>query len=511
MNVLLIYPEYPDTFWSFKHVLRIVARKAAFPPLGLLTVAGMLPKEWDKRLVDMNIDPCTDEQLRWADYVFISAMLIQQNGTREVLDRCRQFDVTVVAGGPLFSARPELFADMVDHQVLNEAELTLPILLEDLAAGCAKPVYRSDEKPDIGTAPLPLWDLIDMKRYVSMPVQYSRGCPHDCEFCDIIIMNGRVPRTKDSAQFLGELDALYERKWRGHVFVVDDNFVGNKRRLRSMLPKLIEWMQRHNYPFALCTEASLDLADDDELLHMMAEAGFNQVFCGIETPVEESLVACHKYQNAGRDMAASVKKIQNAGLAVMGGFIVGFDSDPPNIFRRQLDFIQKTGIVTAMIGLLQALPGTRLYKRLHKEDRLIEAPTGDNVDCTINFVPRMDKDKLIRGYRRLLQMAYSPSNFYKRIVRLLEEYRPSKHKRMHVSDLVTFLRSIWYLGVRGKDRWRYWRLLLGSLVRYPRGIGCAVTQAIFGHHLELMVKNVIESSSQADHLLPARVPSTVGY
>jgi len=490
MKILMLYPKYPDTFWSFKYVLRILARKAAFPPLGLLTVAAMLPEEWEKQLVDMNIDPLTDEQLRWADYVFISAMLVQQDGVEEILDRCRAFDARIVAGGPLFSAQSELFADRVDHQILNEAEATLPPFLVDLEAGCAKPVYRSDARPDIRQAPIPLWDLIDRKRYVSMPVQYSRGCPHDCDFCDIIIMNGRVPRTKGTDQFLAELDALYRRKWRGQVFIVDDNFLGNKRQLRRMLPRLVEWMKRRKHPFALVTEASLDLADEDELLGQMVEAGFTQVFCGIETPVEESLIACSKYQNAGRDMVACVRKIQNAGIQVMGGFILGFDSDPPNVFKRQLDFIQKTGIVTAMIGLLHALPGTRLHKRLGEEKRLLQTSTGDNVDGTLNFIPRMDREKLIRGYRALLKSAYSPKNLYQRIAMFLQEYQPPKRTSIHLCDLVSFLRSIWYLGIRGKHRGHYWRLLTTSLVRCPRAFTAAITQAILGHHLHVVAGKV---------------------
>jgi len=490
MKVLLVYPKCPDTFWSFKHALRIVARKAAFPPLGLLTVAAMLPKEWKKQLVDMNVDPLTDERLQWADYVFVSAMLIQQDSVREVLARCRQFSVKVVAGGPLFSARPEEFAGVVDHLILNEAEVTLPPFLKDLAEGAAKAVYSSTERPPLAKTPVPMWDLIEMKRYVSMPVQYSRGCPHNCDFCDIIIMNGRIPRTKGTAQFLAELDALYQRKWRGQVFIVDDNFVGNKGRLRRMLPELVKWMRERNHPFSLCTEASLDLADEDELLRMMSDAGFTQVFCGIETPVKESLVECNKYQNTSRDLAESVRKIQRSGLQVMGGFILGFDSDPPNVFKRQLEFIQKTGIVTAMIGLLNALPGTQLYKRLKRESRLVEASTGNNVDCTLNFIPRMDRDKLIEGYRRLLRVAYSSANIYQRLATFLREFRPPKRKRVHLCDVAAFVRSIWYLGIRGPSRGRYWRLMASSLLQNPRAFASVIAQAILSHHFQTLVRSV---------------------
>jgi len=501
MNILLVYPECPDTFWSFKHILRILSRKAAFPPLGLLTVAAMLPSEWDKELVDMNIDPLTDEQLEWADYVFISAMIIQRDSARRVIARCKQHNVKTVAGGPLFNTYARDFEE-VDHLILNEAEMTLPPFLEDLKNGCPKAVYTSKKRPDIGKAPVPLWDLIKMKRYVSMPVQYSRGCPHNCDFCDIIIMNGRVPRTKDTEQFLGELEALYQRKWRGPVFVVDDNFVGNKRRLRQMLPELTKWMRKRNYPFSLCTEASLDLADEDELLRMMVDAGFSQVFCGIETPVQESLVECSKHQNARRDLRESVKRIQNAGMQVMGGFILGFDTDPSNVFERQLRFIQQTGIVTAMIGLLQALPGTRLHERLARERRLLETPTGDNVDCTLNFIPKMDCDKLLEGYRKLLQLVYSPANMYKRIATFLNEYRPPQRKRVYFFDVLCFVKSIWYLGIRGKSRRRYWHLVVRSLFRHPRSFAAAMGLAIVGHHFQMMVQNITGPPAVAGASLP---------
>jgi len=490
MKILMVYPKYPDTFWSFKHAMRIIKRKASIPPLGLLTIASMLPEEWDKRLIDMNVESLSDKHLGWADMVFISGMLVQKESADDVIARCREIGVRVVAGGPLFNSY-EAGHPGVDHLVLNEAEITLPLFLDDLEKGCPKPIYTSGERPDITSVPIPMWDLVDFKHYANMPVQYSRGCPHNCDFCDIIIMNGRKPRTKGAAQFIAELESLRVRKWKRGVFIVDDNFVGNKRSLRVMLPQLIAWMKEHKYPFTVFTEASLDLAGDDELLDMMVQANFSHVFCGIETPVAESLVACNKNQNVKCDMTEAVKKIQNAGIEVMGGFIVGFDTDPANIFERQLAFIQQTGIVSAMIGLLNALPGTRLYKRLETENRLLSAPTGNNIDGTLNFVPRMDRDTLIEGYGRLLRSAYSAANIYQRIRTFLKEYRPARHRRICWDEVPHLFRSMWYLGVLGRSRFRYWGLFFSTLLRHPRGFATAINLAVLGYHFEIMMRDVI--------------------
>ncbi|MFC1954158.1 B12-binding domain-containing radical SAM protein, partial [Chloroflexota bacterium] len=407
MKILLVYPRYPETFWSFKHALRFVSKKAAFPPLGLLTVAAMLPGEWEKKLVDMNINALSDEDIKWANYVFISAMVVQGDSAREVITRCNELNTKVVAGGPLFTTGHEEF-EGVDHFVLGEAEVTLPSFLADLDKGCAKPIYTPDKKPDISKTPVPLWSLINMKYYSSMNIQYSRGCPFNCEFCDIIILNGHKPRTKDRHQMVNELEALYSRGWRGGVFIVDDNFIGNRKKLKAeTLPAIIEWSKKKKYPFVLSTETSINLADDEELMKLMVEAGFNQVFIGVETPNEASLAECNKMQNRDRDLAASVKKIQNHGFEVQGGFIVGFDSDPVSIFRSQIDFIQRSGIVTAMVGLLNAPRGTRLYQRLKKENRLLKGFSGDNTDSSINFIPKMNYETLINGYRNILDTIYS--------------------------------------------------------------------------------------------------------
>jgi radical SAM superfamily enzyme YgiQ (UPF0313 family) len=364
MKILLVYPQYPNTFWSFKYALRFISKKASLPPLGLLTVAAMLPNEWEKKLVDTNIESLRDEDIKWADYVFISAMSIQKKSADDIIRKCNELGVKVVAGGPHFTSAPEDY-DHADHLVLNEAEITLPEFLSDIESGQTKHLYTSSEWGDMTTIPIPDWNLVKMKKYASTNIQYSRGCPFNCDFCNITVLYGRKPRTKDTAQIIAELDSLYDHGWRAGVFFVDDNFIGNRRKLKKeTLPAIIDWMEKKKYPFPLNTEASIDLADDPELMDLMTRAGFDTVFIGIETPHEESLAECSKTQNKKRDMMACIKKMQHAGLEVQAGFIVGFDSDPANIFDKVISFIQESGIATAMVGLLNAPRGTKLFQRL---------------------------------------------------------------------------------------------------------------------------------------------------
>ena len=374
MNILLIYPQYPDTFWSFKHSLKFIAKKAAFPPLGLLTVAAMLPAGWQKELVDLNVEPLLDEQLEWADMVFLSAMIVQKESALQIIKRCRANGKKIVAGGPVFTTQHEQF-EGVDHFILNEAEITLPLFLNDLAAGqpnhCIYP-----RRPDISKTPVPLWSLINLKNYATMSIQYSRGCPFNCEFCDIIIMNGRIPRVKSPAQMQREFQALYDAGWRKSVFIVDDNFIGNKQKVKQLLPRLIEWQREHQFPFTLLTEVSVNLANDEELMQLMSAANFFKVFMGLETPNQDSLVECGKNQNTSRSLPEVVDTIHRHGMQVMGGFIVGFDHDPENIFDLQMRFIQQIGVVTAMVGILTALPQTRLWHRLKAEGRLLSDASG---------------------------------------------------------------------------------------------------------------------------------------
>jgi len=494
MKILFVYPLYPDTFWSFKHALKLVSIKAAFPPLGALTVASMLPATWEKRLVDMNISALTDSDIKWADYVFISAMVVQKASTLDVIKRCNGLGVKIVAGGPLFTTEPEEFVG-VNHFILNEAEVTLPPFLADLAAGHPQKTYASDVHPDITSTPVPMWSLINMKKYSSMNLQYSRGCPFNCEFCDITFLDGRIPRTKSKTQVLAELDSLYNTGWRGDLFFVDDNFIGNKNKLKQeTLPAIIGWMQAKKYPFTLLTEVSVNLADDEELMSLMNKAGFNKVFVGIETPNEASLSECDKNQNISRDLIATVKTLQNRGFEVMAGFIVGFDQDPISIFKTQINFIQKSGIVTAMVGLLNAPRGTRLYQRLKKENRLVSTSTGDNTDFSLNFVPKMNKETLINGYKEILNTIYKPNNYYARVHTLLKEYTPKARSwNLHSSrwNLQGLFKSLWFMGIREPGRWQYWRLMISTMFRRPKSLPLFITLSIYGYHFRRVIEQCI--------------------
>jgi radical SAM superfamily enzyme YgiQ (UPF0313 family) len=492
MKILLVYPRYPDTFWSFRHALKFLSKKATFPPLGLLTVAAMLPAEWEKRVVDLNVNALSDENIQWADYVFISSMVVQKESAKEVIDRCKRLNIRVVAGGPLFTTGYEEFAG-VDHFVLGEAEVTLPQFLTDLAKGCPQHIYSSNERPDISQTPIPLWSLLNMKNYSAMSLQYSRGCPFDCDFCDIIVLNGHKPRTKGSQQMVDELEALYRHGWRGSLFIVDDNFIGNTKKLKAeTLPAMIEWSKQKKYPFTFFTEASINLADDDNLMEMMTEAGFNRVFIGIETPNEDGLVECNKLQNSNRDLAAAVKNIQNHGLEVQGGFILGFDSDPVSIFRKQINFIQKTGIVTAMVGLLNAPNGTKLYQRLKKENRLLKDFSGDNTDFSLNFVPKMKYETLMTGYKHVLDTIYSPRHYYERVVAFLKEYKPRKTagiSKLRFSHIKSLIKSLWFLGVWNKGRIYFWRLLISTLLKRPRHFALSIGLSVSGFHFRKVAES----------------------
>lgn len=485
MKVLLIYPSYPESFWSFKHALPFINKKAAYPPLGLLTVAAILPQEWEKRLIDLNVRVLLDEDLLWADYVLISAMIIQKDSVREIISRCRRLGVKTVGGGPLFTISPENYPE-IDHLVLNEGEITIPLFLDDLSRGSARHIYESPEKPALSETPVPLWGLIDFHDYSCIGLQYSRGCPFDCEFCDITSLYGRQPRVKSTRQLLTELKSIYQMGWRGTVFIVDDNFIGNKAQLKGeVLPALIEWMEEHKRPFGFLTEVSINLADDDHLLELMKKAGFNHVFIGIETPSEESLKECSKYNNINRDLLASIKKIQNYGIEVSAGFIVGFDSDTPSIFERQINFIQQSGIVVAMVGLLNAIRGTRLFERLKTEQRLLLNYSGNNTDFSINYIPKMNTQKLLEGYRKIVTTIYSPDSFYDRILVFFREYRPAKGnlpRDFRLYYVKALFKSIYYLGILERDRKKYWDFILKTLLRYPRFLPKAFTFAIYGFH-----------------------------
>ena len=430
----------------------------------------------------------TQADLAWADYVFVSAMIVQRDSARALIARCKEAGIKVVAGGPLFTMEHERFPD-VDHFVLNEAELTLPPFLADLANGCAQHTYTTNEFPDIQHTPAPLWRLANLKHYDTVSIQFSRGCPFSCDFCNVTALLGHRPRTKTAAQIIAELDSLYALGWRKSIFFVDDNFIGNKKQIKSeVLPALIEWRKgKLGMPFS--TEASINLADDPELVKLMTQAGFDTVFVGIETPNEDSLTECSKNQNKGRDLVESVKRLQRAGLQVQGGFIVGFDNDTPSIFQQQIDFIQKSGIVTAMVGLLQAPLGTRLYERMQQEVRLVNEFSGDNVDGSTNIIPKMGLEPLREGYRKLLEQIYAPQSYYERVLTFLREYHPPAI-RFHPDPqyILALGRSIYQLGIRGVERVHYWRLFFWTLFRRPRLFPLAITLAIMGFHFRQVVE-----------------------
>lgn len=493
MRALLVYPKFPDTFWSFRYALQFIRKKASSPPLGLLTVAALLPEEWQLRLVDLNTHSLTDEDIQWAEVVMVSAMVVQRQSTREVIARCKTAGKRIVAGGPLFMGEWRDFPE-VDHFVLNEGEITLPLFLQDWEKGSPQRVYTTDEFADLSQSPVPRWELLNTRHYDSLSIQYSRGCPFNCDFCNVTAMLGHRPRTKSADQIIAELDAMYRLGWRRNIFFVDDNFIGNRKQLKEeILPALIRWRQGKKGCHFI-TEASINLADDPALMRMMVEAGFTSVFVGIETPAEESLAECHKGQNLRRNLVESVRRLQQFGLQVMGGFIVGFDSDQPNIFQQQLEFIQKTGIVTAMVGMLQAPYGTMLYQRLEREGRLMIEMTGSNTDGSTNILPKMGLDTLKQGYRRLIGELYNPKMFYERVRTFLENYNPPRlNVSIHWEEVYAFFTSLWRLGVLGRERKEYWRLFFWTLWKYPRKFALAITFAIYGYHFRQVFQNQVKT------------------
>jgi radical SAM superfamily enzyme YgiQ (UPF0313 family) len=503
MKVLLLYPEDPVTFWSFKYALKFISRKAAYPPLGLLTVAAMLPEKWDVKLLDMNVRKLRDRDLKWADCVFVSAMMVQSESVKDILQRCKSLGCKVIAGGPLFTTGYEEFVDMVDHFVLGEAEHTLPRFIEDLKRERAGKIYRPDGWVDLATSPVPRRDLVNTRHYGAMNIQYSRGCPFDCEFCNITSLFGRAVRTKTREQIIAELDNIHALKWKGCVFIVDDNFIGNKGKLKKeILPAMIEWMEERNHPFTFSTEASINLADDEELMELMVRAGFDTIFVGIETPNQESLEECGKRHNKNRDMIASIKKMQHYGLEVQGGFIVGFDNDTSTIFDRMINFVQESSIPTAMVGLLNALPDTKLYNRLMKEGRLFDRASGNNTDFSINFAPSMDLQKLVDGYKRVMQTIYSPKFYYKRSKGLLQNLSSKQKKLFHIryNYIMALFKSILHIGILGRERFHYWRFFFYSLFRHPRRFPYAITLTIYGYHFRRMVKKLLRARKLPQNL-----------
>lgn len=485
MNILLIYPHYPDTYWSFRHALKFISKKAAVPPLGLITVSAMFPKGWNKKLVDLNVTSLQTEDLAWADYVFISAMYIQKESVDQIIHTCINHDVKIVAGGPLFTQEYDQYPD-IDHFILNEAEITFQPFLKDLANGLTpKRIYSTGDYAEMASSPVPDYHLLSIKDYAFMNLQVSRGCPYNCDFCEITALLGHKVRMKQSEQVLKELQALYDLGWRGPVSIVDDNFIGRKKMIKfDLLPAITEWMEKHKHPFSFNIQSSIELADDEELMNLLTTAGFSSAFVGIETPDEVSLHACNKIQNEKRDLLHSVKRIQQAGIQVSGGFIVGFDSDDDSVFQRQIDFINKSGIVAAMVGLLNAPKNTKLYRRMEAEKRLTRDASGSNTDMSMNFIPKMNTSDLLEGYKNIIKSIYNAKPYYKRTRQLLLNYR-QKHtsrKKINFSRLMAFAKSMFIIGIANSGRREYWKFLLWTIFRRPSLFTDAVTFTVYGYH-----------------------------
>jgi radical SAM superfamily enzyme YgiQ (UPF0313 family) len=499
-KILLVYPEIPTTYWSFKYALSLVGKKGTLPPLGLLTVAAMLPPYYEVQLIDMNVTPLCDELLAKADLVFTSAMIVQKDSLARLANRCRGLNVPIVAGGPYPTSCFEKIED-IDHFVLNEAELTLPKFLHDWENGKAKKIYTDKRKPDISGSPAPRYDLLDINSYASMALQYSRGCPFNCEFCDIIEMFGHKSRTKTRQQIQNELDLLYNLGWRGSVFFVDDNFIGNKKQVKQLLSIIVDWQKQRNYPFELFTESSMDLASDEELLNLMSAAGFNMVFVGIESPVEETLISTGKKQNVKQGMIKSIKKIQEKGIEVTGGFIVGFDNDPPDIFEKQIKFIQESGIPLAMVGLLTALPNTQLYWRLKKEGRLLTESSGNNThDLQFNFKPKMDLNTLINGYKHIISKLYSPKTYFERCLIFLRNLKPHQNSSRSVrgEEVLIFFRSLMRQSFTSYGYY-YLQFLMKAFITERKMFPEAVRMAIWGHHLFKITQEILAVDNFKSH------------
>jgi radical SAM superfamily enzyme YgiQ (UPF0313 family) len=486
MKILLVYPAFPKTYWGAEYTMKFVGKKSILPPLGLLTVAAMLPPHWEARLCDMNVRALETSDLAWADAIFVSGMLVQREGLHEVARLARAANKPVVAGGPYASTSPEVLQPHVDCLVVGEAEEIMDTLIAALEKDPSRLPRRLEAsgRPDLALTPVPRFELLDISAYHSIGVQYSRGCPFNCEFCDIIEIYGRTPRVKSAAQFCRELDAVYESGFRGSVFVVDDNFIGHKLALPGMLKQVASWLRLHRDPFDFYTEASINLANDDSLISAMTEAGFTQVFVGIETPSREALRDAGKFQNTNMDLIAAVRKLTTRGLEVMAGFIIGFDSDDADALSRLHDWISQSPIPLAMVGVLTALPGTQLHRRLEREGRLLHDSSGDQFGHT-NFITKLEEVELLEGYARIMSDLYSPRSYLRRAAEALElcPKDPSRLRYPKLFGLGVLMRVIWSMGVRSNYRREFWTFFGRVLRRAPARFARAIGLAIHGYHM----------------------------
>ncbi len=505
-KALLVYPEFPVSYWGYNFALDFVGKKSSMPPLGLLTVAAMFPGEYQLKVVDMNVRPLMDQDLDWADMILTSTMIVQRDSLREVIERGKRAGVPIIAGGP----HPTSFHEEiegVDHFVLDEVEETLLDFLHDLEKGTAKRIYRAPERPAVSKSPLPRYDLIDLNEYGSMALQFSRGCPFNCEFCDITKLFGRVARTKTNEQILAEFDLLYRLGWRGNLFLVDDNFIGNKRAALALLSDVARWQKEREYPFFLFTEASVNLARLEPLMDAMIDAGFGTVFLGIETPNPEALLKTKKKQNTRkgeeRYLINAVRKIQEKGMEVMGGFILGLDGDSEDAFDAQIQFIQEAGIPIAMVGLLTAVKGTGLYHRLQKEGRLQEESNGNNVSISLNYETEMDRETLIEGYKRVLTTIYDPTleNYFERCLTMLKRLKHKEHRVRKVgkTEVMAIAKSM-KRQLFSRQGPAYFRFLVKVLQDHPKKFPEAVRLAIMGYHFEKITNQQITVHNFEEYL-----------
>lgn len=487
MRVLLIYPRFPQSFWSFERALALVDRKALLPPLGLVTVAAILPQEWEFKLVDRNIRSVTEAEWDWAELVLLSGMIVQKEDFAQQIREAKQRGKRVAIGGPYASSLPqEVKGFGADYLILGEGEVTLPMFVEALERGETSGTYTTDIKPDVTCTPIPRYDLLEMDAYDNMSVQFSRGCPFQCEFCDIIILYGRKPRTKTPAQFLAELERLYELGWRRSVFLVDDNFIGNKRNVKQLLQELKTWMIAHNYPFFLNTEASVDLAQDTELMELMVECNFNAVFLGIETPDTDSLTVTKKFQNTRNSLVDSVQTIMRYGLRVTAGFIIGFDGEKPGAGDRVIQFVEETAISLAMFSMLQALPGTALWHRLEKEGRLLDERGNINQTTLMNFIPSRPIEDIAKEYIRGFWELYDPQRYLDRTYRQFMLMGEPRHKTSLRRPSWVVIRAMliifWRQGIVRKTRWKFWPYLFHMMIAKPSNWQHYLSICALGEH-----------------------------